>query len=69
MARLLLYVAAVEATNMQSMVGVLGMGRVSALYAVNHWEREAVMVTCRRRRQRIVGSILNSMPHQTCENG
>jgi hypothetical protein len=52
--RILLYVAAAGTTNMQDMYESLGMGSVSALYAVNHWERERIIRTVRSGRNRVV---------------
>jgi len=47
--RTLLFVAAVGVTDMTTLIETLGLGSVSALYAVNHWEREGVV------RSRVVG--------------
>jgi hypothetical protein len=41
--RTLLFIAALGMTNMSVMYNALGIGGVSALYAVNHWEREGVV--------------------------
>jgi hypothetical protein len=52
--RMLLYVAGVGQTSMQDMYNRLGLGSVSALYAVNHWEREGTIRTSRHHRERLV---------------
>jgi hypothetical protein len=41
--RALLYVAAVGTTNMSDLVRRAGVGSVSALYAINFWERQGVL--------------------------
>ncbi len=52
--RVLLYVAAVGTSNMQTLVALLGIGPVSALYAINHWERENIIRTKRVGQHRLV---------------
>lgn len=52
--RILLFVAAVGKTDMSTMYDMLGIGSVSALYAVNHWEREGLVETRRVGQHRIV---------------
>ncbi len=52
--RILLYIAAIGTTDMISMYNALGIGSVSALYGVNHWEREGIMQSRYRSRHRLV---------------
>jgi hypothetical protein len=52
--RILLYVAAVGTTDMSTMYDLLGIGSVSALYAVNHWEREGILSTKQVGKHRLV---------------
>jgi hypothetical protein len=52
--RILLYIAAVGTTDMITMYDLLGIGSVSALFAVNHWEREGIVRTERIGKHRIV---------------
>lgn len=52
--RVLLFVAAVGTTDMSTMYDLLGTGSVSALYAVNHWEREGVLASRWVGRHRLV---------------
>lgn len=52
--RVLLFVTAVGVVDMSSLTQMLGIGSVSALYAVNHWEREHVVASSRVGRRRLV---------------
>lgn len=52
--RTLLFIAAVGVTDMRTMYESLGMGGVSSLYAVNHWEREGVVRSHMQGRHRLV---------------
>jgi hypothetical protein len=52
--RILLMVAAVGLSDMVRVYQTLGIGDVSALYAVNHWEREGVIRTRQMGRHRMV---------------
>ena len=52
--RTLLFIAAVGKTQMKSIYDLLGLGTVSAMYAVNHWEREGVVRTATRGKLRVV---------------
>jgi hypothetical protein len=52
--RTLLFVAALGVTDMRTLYDSLGLGRVSALYAVNHWEREGVVRSRTNGRHRLV---------------
>lgn len=52
--RTLLFIAALGVTDMSTMYEALGLGTVSALYAVNHWEREGVVHTRTCGRHRLV---------------
>jgi len=53
-APVLLYVAAVGMTDMEGIYNTLGMGSVSVMYAVNHWERQGVITTAPSGRHRLV---------------
>lgn len=52
--RVLLFVAAVGTANMENINKPLGIGSVSAIYAVNHWERQGVTRSALYRRHRLV---------------
>lgn len=52
--RTLLFVAAAGVTNMTILGRSLGLDTVSALYAVNHWEREGVVRSRMAGRHRLV---------------
>jgi hypothetical protein len=52
--RILLFIAAVGFTDMSTIYQVLGVGAVSALYAVNHWEREGIVLSQHLARHRFV---------------
>lgn len=52
--RILLFVAAVGETDMQTMYDTLGIGSVSAMLVVNHWEKQGILKSRRFKRHRIV---------------
>jgi hypothetical protein len=52
--RTLLFIAAVGVTDMTTLYDSLGLGSVSALYAVNHWERQGVVRSRTDGRHRLV---------------
>lgn len=62
--RILLYIAAVGVTDVISMYKALGIGSVSALYAVNHWEREGITQSLYYSRQRFVSLDENYCVHK-----
>ncbi len=52
--RVLLLVTAIGTSNMSTIYDLLGIGSVSALFAVNHWEREGVITSQWVGRHRLV---------------
>lgn len=52
--RILLFVAAAGETDMQTMYKMLGIGTVSAMLVVNHWERQGILRSRRFKRHRLV---------------
>ncbi len=52
--RILLFVAAVGECNLETIYETLGLGTVSAMLAVNHWQRQGILRSRRYKRHRLV---------------